>query len=327
MMALPDMPWFVYAMLLAPVALIVFAAIYKYLEVRAASDWPSVTGKVVVSHSETRKVKVIDSDREEGHRFEERNFANIVYEYAVAGQTYRNNRVSIGEDRGNFQVAETIARYPVGMVVMVYYNPAHRDKAVLERDLPQGMWGCVGALVLIAAVIVFGAAVGFHTLTDFVSTRLVHSEMSGMTAALGAFGAAIALFALAFHRRASLAKKWPVVRGKIKTSGLEEFRAAPEEGRSHGATKFQLQVAYSYRYNNIDYTSSQASYDGQVTSTSRRMIERLAKKYPNGKVVGVHVNPENPSQAVLETRTPGVWILWLSAVAIWGIAYYVATNG
>ena len=37
---LPDIPWFVYAMLLAPVGLIVFAAIYKYLEVRAASDWP-----------------------------------------------------------------------------------------------------------------------------------------------------------------------------------------------------------------------------------------------------------------------------------------------
>ena len=41
---LPDIPWFVYAMLLAPVGLIVFAAIYKYLEVRAASDWPSTPG-------------------------------------------------------------------------------------------------------------------------------------------------------------------------------------------------------------------------------------------------------------------------------------------
>ena len=65
---LPDIPWFVYAMLLAPVGLIVFAAIYKYLEVRAASDWPSTPGKVVVSKPEVRQVKVIDSDREAGHR-------------------------------------------------------------------------------------------------------------------------------------------------------------------------------------------------------------------------------------------------------------------
>ncbi|MBQ8103534.1 MAG: DUF3592 domain-containing protein [Afipia sp.] len=324
---LPDIPWFVYAMLLAPVGLIVFAAIYKYLEVRAASDWPSVPGKVVISKPETRDVRVIDSDREAGHYCEERNFANVTYEYVIAGQAYRNNRVTIGEDRGNFEVAETLARYPVGTAVTVYYNPNKRSEAVLERDMPKGMWGCIGWMVVIAVALVFGSAIGFHKLTDFVSTRLANPEMSGMIVALGAFGAAIALFALMFQRQASLAKKWPVVKGRIKTSGLEEFRAAPEEGRSHGTTKFQSKVLYSYRYNGIDYTSSQASYDGQVSSTSRWMMERVAKKYPNGKRVDVHVNPENPSQAVLETRTPGVWILWLSAIAIWGIAYFVATKG
>ena len=108
-----NLPWFVYAMLLSPVALVVFAAIYKYLEVRAAANWPSVPGKIVTSNSQVRRVKVPDSSREDGHRFEGRNFANIVFEYAIAGQTYRNNRVTIGEDRGNFKVPETIARYPV----------------------------------------------------------------------------------------------------------------------------------------------------------------------------------------------------------------------
>ena len=324
---LPDIPWFVYAMLLAPFGLVVFAAGYKYLEVRAASDWPSVPGKVVVSKSEVRKVKVVDSSREAGHRFEDRNFANITYEYSVAGQSYRNNRVSIGEDRGNFEVAETIARYPVGKAVTVYYNPNKRNEAVLERGMPQGMWGCIGWMVVIAVALVFGSAIGFHKLTDFVSTRLAKPEVSGMTVALGAFGAAIALFALAFHRQAAKVKRWPVVPGKIRTSGLEEFRAAPERGRTRGATKFQSQVSYSYRYNNVDYTCSQASYGGQVSSTSRWMMERLAKKYPDGKVVDVYVNPDNPSQAVLETRATGMWVLWLSAIAIWGITYYVAIKG
>jgi hypothetical protein len=124
-----NLPWFVYAMLLAPVALVAFAAIYKYLEVRAAADWPSVPGKIVTSKSEVRQVKVPDSSREDGHRFEGRNFASIVFEYAIAGQTYRNNRVTIGEDRGNFKVTETIARYPVGKPVTVYYNPARRSSA------------------------------------------------------------------------------------------------------------------------------------------------------------------------------------------------------
>ena len=109
---MPDVPWFVYAMLLAPLGLILVAAAYKTWQVRAARQWPSTPGKVVVSKSEVRDVKVMDSDREDGHKIEQRNFADIVYEYSVAGKKLRNNRVSIGEDRGNFQVAETIAKYP-----------------------------------------------------------------------------------------------------------------------------------------------------------------------------------------------------------------------
>ena len=46
---LPDLPWFVYAMLLAPLGLLLVAAVYKSLQVRAAREWPSAAGKVVVS--------------------------------------------------------------------------------------------------------------------------------------------------------------------------------------------------------------------------------------------------------------------------------------
>ena len=168
---MPDLPWFVYAMLLAPLGLILAVAVYKTLQVRAAREWPSAGGKVVVSRAEVRKVKVIDSDRQEGHRFEERNFADIVYEYSVAGRKLRNNRVSIGEDLGNFQVAETIAKYPVGAIVTVYYNPLHPGEAVLERDLPKGMWGCLGIGTAIVLAIVFGSAIGLHQITEFVSTQ------------------------------------------------------------------------------------------------------------------------------------------------------------
>ena len=122
-------------------------------------------GKVVVSEAEVRETRVIDSDREDGHRTEQRNFANIVYEYSVGGQKLRNNRVSIGEDLGNFQVAETIAKYPVGAIVTVYYNPRHPKEAVLERDLPKGLWGCLGIGTAIVLAIVFGSAFGLNKLS------------------------------------------------------------------------------------------------------------------------------------------------------------------
>jgi hypothetical protein len=152
----PDIPWFVYAMLLAPFGLILVAAGYKYLQVRAASDWPSTFGKVIVSTSEVRDVKVLDDTREERKRTEKRNFANIVYEYTVSGQKLTNNRVSIGEDRGNFEVAETIARYPVGTAVMVYYNPCsiarcRRGSAVALASLQLSCWRLWSAASLAAS--------------------------------------------------------------------------------------------------------------------------------------------------------------------------------
>jgi hypothetical protein len=105
---MPDLPWLVYAFPLGMVGIIAVAAFYKWLQVRAAAHWPQTTGKVVVSTSQVRKVKTFDDDRQGGRGEEERNFAHIVYEYTVSGQKLRNDRVSIGEDLGNFEVAETI---------------------------------------------------------------------------------------------------------------------------------------------------------------------------------------------------------------------------
>jgi hypothetical protein len=324
---MPDLPWFVYAMLLAPLGLILAVAVYKTLQVRAAREWPSAAGKVVVSRAEVRKVKVIDSDRQEGHRFEERNFADIVYEYSVAGRKLRNNRVSIGEDLGNFEVAETIAKYPVGAIVTVYYNPLHPEEAVLERDLPKGMWGCLGIGTAIVLAIVFGSAFGLHQLTEFASKHLANPKVSPFVVAMSAFGFLIALFGLALHRQASLARKWPVVPGTIKSSGLEQFMSAPSESSERSQLTFQSKVSFAYRFKGIDYVSEHASLSGTVSSTSKVLMQRYARKYPTGAKVQVYVNPLDPSDAVLDPRVSHIWIIWASVAFIWGVAYYAAVHG
>ena len=324
---MPDLPWFVYAMLLAPLGLLLGVAAYKTLQVRAAREWPSAAGKVVVSKAELRNVKVSDSDRAGGYRFEERNFAEIVYEYSVATRKLRNNRVSIGEDLGNFQVAETIAKYPVGAVVTVYYNPLHPDQAVLERDLPKGMWGCLGIGTAIVLAIVFGSAIGLHQITELVTTRIPHQGNAAASVAFGAFGAAIALFALVLHRQASLAMKWPVVSGTIKLSDVEQYRAAPNDGSTRGQIMYQRRVSYTYKYNDVTYTNAHATLASSVASTSSWLVRKSTTDYKNGAEVKVWVNPDNPSQATLDPRAGFVWVLWLAAAAIWGVAYYAAVHG
>lgn len=319
---LPDIPWFVYAMLLAPVGLILFAAIYKSFEVRAASHWPSVQGRVVKSHSEVRKVKVMDSNREVGHRYEERNFANVVYEYVVAGKKYRNDRVSIGEDRGNFEVAETLARYPVGMSVTVYYHPRRRNEAVLERDFPKGMWGCLAWMVAISLVLVFGGAIGLNKLTGFAATHVANAPM---VVALIVFGVVAAWIGLAIQRHARQAKAWPVVKGRIATSGLEEFRAASDDGR-RGPMMYKGQTSYTYSFNGVDYTGIVVSPGSEVSSSSRGAVRRWMTPYSDGQTVDVYVNPANPAESVLQPRVQGAWVIWICVVGVWALAAFVATR-
>ena len=324
---MPDLPWYVYAMLLAPLGLILFAAAYKSLQVRAAREWPSAAGKVLISNAEVRKVRVIDSDREDGHRFEERNFADIVYEYAVAGRTLRNNRVSIGEDLGNFEVPETIAKYPAGMTVTVYYNPLHPNEAVLERDLPKGLWGCLGIGTAVVLAIVFGSAFGLHHITDFLSTRLNDPKLSVLVVALGAFGFVISLFAIALQKQSSQAKKWPVVSGTIKLSELEQYRAAPTDHQSRGQVMYQRKVNYTYSYNNISYTNMHASLSSNVASSSGWLVGKFTKTYQEGAAVKVYVNPANPAEATLEPGIGLAWVIWIVPAGFWVAAYYVATHG
>jgi hypothetical protein len=322
---MPDLPWFVYAMLLAPLGLILVAAVYKTLQVRAVRDWPSTPGKVVVSDAELRDIRVLDGSREAGHRFEQRIFANIIYEYFVSGQKLSNNRVSIGEERGNFQVAETIACYPVGTVVTVYYNPLHPRDAVLERGLPQGLWGCLAIGTAIALAVVFGSAIGLNRISEFVSVRLADPQMSVPVVALAAFGLVAALFALALRQRAALARKWPVVPGIIKLSGLEEYRAAPSESGRRGPIMYCRQVSYSYSFNHITYSNVHGSLSSNSRTTSRWVLRLFGMDYQDGVNVKVWVNPDNPSEATLDPRAPLVWLLWLIALGLWAVAYLIAT--
>jgi Protein of unknown function (DUF3592) len=325
----PDLPWYVYAMLLAPLGLILFAAAYKTLQVRAAREWPSAPGKVVISNSELRDVRVLDDSREDDHRVEQRNFANIVYQYSVAGKQLRNNRVSIGDDRGNFEVAETIAKYPVGTSVTVFYNPLHPNEAVLERDLPKGLWGCLGIGTAVVLAIVFGGAIGLNRLNEFVSTRLADPKLSPLVMAFGAFGFFIGLFALAARRQAQLATHWPVVPGTIKMSDVQQYRNAPSKDGVRGEMMYQRQASFAYTYNNVAYTCFAGSLATGANSTSGWPMRKFTAAYQDGASVTVYVNPANPSEATLNPRggTDLVWFLGLLALAFWGLAYFVATRG
>ncbi|TYL99242.1 DUF3592 domain-containing protein [Bradyrhizobium rifense] len=326
---MPNLPPLVYAMLLAPLALVLIAAIVKTWQAREARCWPQASGKVVTSVAEVREVRVSDDEREDGYRMESRNFANVAYEYSVSGRKLSCNRISIGEDLGNFQVAEQLAKYPAGSIVTVYYNPRHPDQAVLERDLPKGLWGCLGIGSAIVVAIIFGSAFGLNQSYNWLAHHVGRPDLAGMVVGFGAFGLVIALMGWAVRRQASMATRWPVVPGTIKLSEMEEYHEASEPGESRGVEMFGKRVTYTYSYQNVRYINECARVAAGTPQASTKMLEKLMSRYQDGATVEVHVNPDNPAEATLDARGEGriAYVLWGIAAVFAALALFVATRG
>jgi hypothetical protein len=314
--------WVLILVLIGFPGLILFAVIYKYMEVKQASRWPSVPGRIVASGSQGREVSRGDANSDDT---EVRTFALIEYEYTVANRKYRGSRVSIGENMGNFEVAETIARYPVGKAVTVYYNPNRREQAVLERDLPTWIWKAGIIIVLVLVGLIFGAMFGYGKLVDALTQTLPNPARAPFVAISLCFAAVAALFVFAFQRQASMQRKWPTVDARIENSGVHAFESRDSDS-DRLRTQYRVDVVYSYEIAGVRYTGDKFSAS-QFSANTEVLARRQAERYPAGSAIQVHYNPANPAEAIVN---PGgralLLLLWLVPLAVVILAYVAATH-
>jgi hypothetical protein len=91
-----------------------------------AQTWPSTTGTILVSTIQSKRIG-------QSHK----TYPVVVYQYAVNGQGFQGQTIKAGEHLLNArlpgQPQATVARYPVGAIVPVYYNPANPAESTLER--------------------------------------------------------------------------------------------------------------------------------------------------------------------------------------------------
>jgi hypothetical protein len=166
-----------------------------------------------------------------------------------------------------------------------------------------------------------------NKMSGFFSARLVDPKLSPLVIGFGAFGAAIALFALVMQKQGSLAKKWPVVSGTVKLSGLDEYRAAPSDSGRRGSTMYERKVSYSYKFNDVAYSNVHASFSSNSPTTSPWVLRLWGMDFQDGAIIQVWVNPANPSEATLNPSSPFAWFLWLLAAGFAGLACYTAVHG
>ena len=105
------------------------------------------------------------------------------------------------------------------------------------------------------------------------------------------------------RRRMAAVSQWPSTMGTVHASCLERRRSS----NNGGSTNYPV-VQYSYQVGGQAYPGTRLAPGPEVGGTG---AGKVVARYPAGAQVMVFYNPENPSDAVLETKAPAQWIMWL----------------
>lgn len=139
----------------------------------ASRNWPMTMGTVIASFVEPRRSSNGRGGTSTSY------YPVVVYEYTAEGQRYQSRRIAFGLEVGGMaRMAETrIARYPVGSLVNVYYNPANPGEAVLEQRSPANPWLILIVVVIVASV---GCTLAFTLGMNSFMSQFIGPILSGM---------------------------------------------------------------------------------------------------------------------------------------------------
>ncbi len=123
--------------------------------------------------------------------------------------------------------------------------------------------------------------------------------------------------------RAREIDQWPVVPCAILESEVESRRDDPEWPEEM-PQEYRFRVLYQYDFGEETYESGRLSLRGASWSGRPDKAEALVGRFPRGSVAECRVNPDAPSEAVLEgeSRAPGysLWFPLLFLVGGLGVA-------
>ena len=305
--------WYI-AAIFAPIPLLLLVALVtKLIEARRASKWAQTTGRIVKSATEARHHQF------QGEAETVKNFPDVEYEFSAGGKNYRGSRVGIG-DIGADEIDATLAKYPVGKSVTVFYDPKNPNECVLERDVPRFVLsGCL-MMTVVAAAGITGFYYAVTNATQLLAGRLPPQGKPEATVAFACFGLAILFFFAMYRRYLKQARSWPSVKGKIVESRVETY-VKREDGRDR--TQYSPLVEYVYRVNDREYRSRQIRFSMRVQG-SEAFAQKEAARYPIGAEVVVHYDPNNFSNAALEGPGGYPWIMLAAAAFCFGAAVFAS---
>ena len=117
--------------------------------------------------------------------------------------------------------------------------------------------------------------------------------------------------------KAKASTSWPTTRGVVVASDIERHVSDDHDhGRSY---TYHAHVTYEYTVDGTICNCNTVSF-GEYGSSNRNHARQIVNRYPVGKTVDVHYDPDKPESAVLE---PGVSLssyLGLGMGSVFGVA-------
>jgi hypothetical protein len=131
----------------------------------------------------------------------------------------------------------------------------------------------------------------------------------------GGFGMLMLALVVSALREAAAMKRWPIVRGRVLSSEVEEYRADAGSKGYGGArarmTLYRPVVTYEYEVAGRRFRGDRITQSPGLDRGVPVFAEQIAQRYPAGSTPDVRYNPKRPSESVLEPRVPATWILAL----------------
>lgn len=128
---------------------------------------------------------------------------------------------------------------------------------------------------------------------------------------LGGFGVIVLALVAASLREAAAMKRWPVARGRVLSSKVEQYKDVVGSRTTGGATHIRLYrpvVVYEYEVGGRRFESDRIAQSPGLDRGVADLAEKVAQRYPAGAAVEVRFNPKRPGECILEPRVPGSWI-------------------
>lgn len=112
---------------------------------------------------------------------------------------------------------------------------------------------------------------------------------------IGGFGLAVLALVVSSLREAAAMKRWPIAKGRIVLSKVEEYRTSVSRGTG-GAdrmTLYRAVVLYEYEVAGERFEGNRIAQSPGMDKGVPRFAEEMVQRYAAGSAVDVRYNPKN----------------------------------